>query len=191
VMPSSRPAPLRHLWLLRHGKAATDAPRGGSDRQRPLTDRGRGDAKALGSALAADDPLGLVGVPRPQLVVCSAAVRTRETADLVVKGLGGRVPLESYRSLYAATPDILLRYVHEIDAGVESALVVGHNPGIFELAWLLLANRDDDRPSSDRAFLEVHGFPTCSLAVIAVEAPSWADVGSECGHLTGLFKPPY
>ena len=151
-MPSSRPAALRHVWLLRHGKAAADAPRDGSDSQRPLTARGRRDAKALGSALAADHPFGLVGVPRPQLAVSSAAVRTRQTADLVVAAMGGMVPLEPYRSLYAASADVLLRYVHEIDASVESALVIGHNPGIFELAWLLLADGDDDGPGADRAF---------------------------------------
>jgi phosphohistidine phosphatase len=141
--------------------------------------------------LAADDPLGLVGVPPPQLAVCSAAVRTRQTADLVAEGMGGMVPIEPYRSLYAATSDVLLRYVHEIDGRVESALVVGHNPGIFELAWLLLADRDDDGPGNDRALLEAHGFPTCALAVIAVEALSWADVARQSGNLTGLFKPPY
>lgn len=140
--------------------------------------------------MAADDPLGLVGVPRPQLAVCSAAARTRQTADLVAEGMGGRVPIEPYRSLYAATADVLLRYVHEIDASVESALVIGHNPGIFELAWLLLADRDDG-PGNDRAVLEDHGFPTCALAVIAVEAPSWADVGPQNGRLAGVFKPPY
>jgi phosphohistidine phosphatase len=141
--------------------------------------------------LAADDPLGLVGVPRPRLAVSSAAVRTRQTAELVAEGMGGRVPVEPYRSLYAASADVLLRYVHEIDASVDSALVIAHNPGIFELAWLLLADRDDDGPGNDRSVLEAHGFPTCALAVIAVEAPSWADIGPQSGRLVGVFKPPY
>ena len=191
VMPGPGPTPLRYLWLLRHGKAAADAPPGGNDRDRPLVGRGRRDAKALGSALTAAHPLDLIDVPPPQLAICSAAVRTRQTADLVVEGLGGRVALDSYRSLYAATTDVLLRYVHEIDPGVDSALVIGHNPGIFELAWLLLANRQADGPVSDRAVLETHGFPTCALAVIAAEAQSWSDVGPECGRLYGVFKPPY
>ncbi len=141
--------------------------------------------------MAADDPLGLVGVPPPQLAVCSAAVRTRQTADLVAEGMGGRVPIEPYRSLYAASADVVLRYVHEIDASVESALVVGHNPGIFDLAWLLLADRDDEGPGTDRPFLEAQGFPTCALAVLAVEARSWADVGPQSGRLVGVFRPPY
>jgi phosphohistidine phosphatase len=141
--------------------------------------------------LAADDPLGLVGVPRPQLAVCSAAVRTRQTADLVAEGMGGRVPVEPYRSLYAASADVLLRYVHEIDTSVESALVIGHNPGIFELAWLRLGDGDDDEPGNDRSVLEAHGFPTCALAVIAVEALSWAEVGPQRGRLVGVCKPPY
>lgn len=105
--------------------------------------------------------------------------------------MGGRVPLDSYGSLYAAGADVLIAYVAEIDAGVDSALVVGHNPGIFELAWSLLVDPDDESAGSDRAVLDNHGFPTCSLAVVAVEASSWAEVQPEHGHLRGLFKPPY
>ena len=85
--------------------------------------------------------------------------------------MGGRVPIEPYRSLYhQASADVVLRYVHEIDASVESALVVGHNPGIFDLAWLLLADRDDEGPGTDRPFLEAQGFPTCALAVLTMKA---------------------
>ena len=87
-MESAEGAPIRYLWLLRHGKAASAAPRGGSDRDRPLTGRGRRDAAALGARLSGGVLLpGVEELPAPQLVVSSSAVRTRQTADLVAHAL--------------------------------------------------------------------------------------------------------
>ncbi|HEV3132814.1 MAG TPA: histidine phosphatase family protein, partial [Acidimicrobiales bacterium] len=115
-MPKSARGPVRYLWLLRHGKAASDAPWGGSDKERPLTARGRRDASALGQRILKEQPvLGLRGVVAPVLAICSAAVRTRQTAELVVKAMGGRIPIDSYRSLYEADTEVVLQYVREID----------------------------------------------------------------------------
>jgi phosphohistidine phosphatase len=184
--------PVLHLWILRHAKAAPDAPRGGDDRDRPLTARGRRDAAALGRRLASDPvDLDLEGVPRPQLAVCSAAVRTRQTTDLIAKAFGG-LPVDAYRSLYAADTDLLLQYVREIDESTTSALVVGHNPTVFDAAWRLLGEPDDpDDPTTDRAVLAAHGFPTCALAVLSLEVGAWEDVVHGCGTLAGVFTPPY
>ncbi len=191
-MASPKPAPSRHLWLLRHGKAASDAPWGGSDRDRPLTGRGRRDADALGRRLAGSGPvLGMKKVPRPQLVVCSSAVRTRQTAGLVVKAMGADIPLDSFDALYGAETDLVLRYIREIDEEVGSVLVVGHNPTLYQLAWELLTDRGSDRSESDRAALESHGFPTCALAVLDLGETAWEDTADECAVLTGAFKPPY
>ncbi len=194
-MPKGQPRPVRHLWLLRHGKAASDAPWGGSDRERPLTARGRREATALGIRLAPGrHPFGLEAVRVPELAICSAAVRTRQTADLVTKAMGGRVPVDSYRSLYDATPEVVLRYVREIDDGVKAALVVGHNPTIARTAWELIDEESDEVRSgsaSGREPIEGRGFPTCSVAVVALPVSSWADVAPETGSLLGLFSPPF
>ena len=192
-MATSGKRSVRHLWLLRHGKAASDAPWGGSDKERPLTARGRRDATALGARLAGEQAvLGLEGVPRPDLAICSAAIRTRHTADLVAEAMGGRLPVDAYQALYGADPDLFLQYVREIDEGVRSALFVGHNPTVFEVAWLLLqepAHSDD--PTTDRAVLETRGFPTCALAVLTLDVGAWEDVVHGCADLAGVFKPPY
>jgi phosphohistidine phosphatase len=200
--------PAHYLWILRHAKAASDAPWGGDDKQRPLTARGRRDAAALGRRLAAqpvdfelvvDPKLDPHGLPRPQLAVCSAAVRTQQTADLVAEEMGGRLPVDAYHSLYGGGPDLLFQYVREIEEGVRSALVVGHNPTVVEATWQLLGEPGDtsdgggsdaDVPS-DRARLEAHGFPTCALAVLALDVGSWEDLVPGCATLAGLFKPPY
>ena len=191
-MESAEGAPIRYLWLLRHGKAASAAPRGGSDRDRPLTGRGRRDAAALGARLSGGVLLpGVEELPAPQLVVSSSAVRTRQTADLVVRAMGGDVPVDSYAALYGADPDLVLRYVREIDEEVTGALVVGHNPTLYQLAWQLLPDRRDEGDAGGRTRREAHGFPTCALAVLGLAVPSWEDVADGSATLEGVFKPAY
>jgi phosphohistidine phosphatase len=180
------PSPTRQLWILRHAKAA-DAPRGGRDRDRPLADRGRRDATALGRRLAAGGPLlDNPGLVRPDLVLCSAAVRTVQTVELILGQLGDRVPHDTYTSLYEAEPDTVLRYLREVDEHARSVLVVGHNPTLFHLTLDLLTEGSDDR---DR--LEKRGFETCALAVVDLAVAEWKDEVGGQGTLIGLFGPPY
>ncbi|HEV3264137.1 MAG TPA: histidine phosphatase family protein [Acidimicrobiales bacterium] len=186
---------LRYLWVLRHGKAARSAPAGGGDKERPLTARGRRDATALGHRLGAGvGVFGLDDVPLPQVVLCSSAVRTRQTADLVLEAMGGNLPLESLHSLYGANPDTVLGYLRELDDNFASAMLVGHNPTVYELAFELLARSwdGDGQEAGDRLILRNHGFSTCSLAVIGLPAGSWSDLGEAGGgSLAGVFSPPY
>jgi phosphohistidine phosphatase len=188
-MPAPPTDGSRQLWILRHAKAA-DAATGGRDRDRMLADRGRRDAAALGARLAADAPLlDTPGLIRPGMALCSAAVRTVQTAELVLAELaevGTHVPLDAYRSLYEAGPDTVLTYLREVDEHARSVLVVGHNPTMFHLVWDLLAEG-----SADRDRLEAHGFPTCALAVVDLAVDGWEDAASGQGTLSGLFSPPY
>lgn len=79
------------LWLLRHAKAVADPPAGGTDHDRPLTPRGRRDAEALGRHLS-DPGFGPEG--RPELVLCSTATRTVQTAAGVLSALDRPPPVE-------------------------------------------------------------------------------------------------
>lgn len=197
-MSTSVKPPVRHLWILRHGKAASDAPWGGGDRERPLTARGRRDATALGKRLGGEVPIfGMDGVPAPDLAVCSDAVRTRQTAELLIEATGRPLPLDSYRSLYGADTDLVLRYLREIDEGVTGALVVGHNPPMHHLIWELVGGDGvgdcgaAGGAPGGRAVLEAQGFPTCALAVLAIGVGGWEDLALGGCTLVGLFKPPY
>jgi phosphohistidine phosphatase len=107
--------------------------------------------------------------------------------------MGGNLPLDAYRSLYEGGIDIALQYVREIDESVRSALLVGHNPTVYQLAWELLDDEDTGHKAAigDRGELKAHGFPTCSLAVLRLEVAAWEDVVRGCGRLLGVFKPPY
>jgi phosphohistidine phosphatase len=129
------------------------------------------------------------------MAICSAAVRTRQTTELIVEAMGGRLPVDSYRSLYEADTDLVLQYLREVDEGVRSVLVVGHNPAMYRLAWALTdtqaADDDDEDPTGAHAVLAAHGFPTCALAALALEVGAWEDVAHGCGRLAGLFRPPY
>jgi len=178
---------VRHLWILRHAKAAPEAAWDGTDRDRPLTGRGRRDATALGRCLADEQPpLGLVGLVAPELALCSSAIRTVETADLVLGASEERIPLDVYSTLYQSTPETVLTYLREVDEHARSVLVVGHNPTMYLLAWELLAEG-----SADRDTLELGGFPTCGLAVLELQAGGWEDVAPGSATLRGLFAPPY
>lgn len=183
----------RFVLVLRHAKAASSA--AGGDRGRPLVGRGRRDARALGHRLAAgatalgfsvtsDEPLVL-----PARVLCSSAARTRETAELVVSRLpvDHQPAIEVVDELYGASAATVMSRVRELDDSVTSVLVVGHNPTMFQFTWELL-----DPSSADRAALERHGFPTCTLAMIELpRANGWQDVGRSPSSLCGLVSPPY
>jgi phosphohistidine phosphatase len=148
----------RHLVLLRHAKA--ESPTGAADRDRPLSARGQTDAQAAGGWLATRHV--------PDLVLCSPAKRTRQTWHAVSTHLpAGAGPEVRYeRRLYLAGPDDLLAMVREIDDRVHNVLVIGHNPALSELAFLL----------DPTGGLDSDGLRTCGLTVHAVPG-AWPECG--------------
>jgi phosphohistidine phosphatase len=166
------------LWLLRHAKTVPDPPPGKTDHERPLAPRGRRDADALARRLEADR-LGFEVGDLPGLVLCSTAVRTVQTAERVVPGLGDP-PVEYRRALYDASPDGVLDELRMVDDDVTSVMVVGHNPTAQSLAVSM-----QDEPDERRAF------PTCALVVYRLPVKHWAKVAEGTGTLLGLFSPPY
>ena len=133
----------KFLWVLRHAKAADPTP-DVLDRDRALTVRGRADAKALGDRLTAEIPRALL----PTFVLCSTAARAMETADVVVACLpaANRPRVRRSGALYETDAEGALQQVREVDDRYQSALLVGHNPSLAELAWSLI---DPDPPWDD------------------------------------------
>jgi phosphohistidine phosphatase len=118
---------LRELILLRHAHADA-APLEGNDSDRSLSARGRAEASLAAARLLAR---GLV----PDLALFSPAARTRETAELLRTALG--LPLQAFRELaplYLATPAVLRAQIATIDAATHRLMIIGHNPGLSELA---------------------------------------------------------
>jgi len=170
------------LTLLRHAKSSWDEP-ALDDYDRPLAKRGKKAAPEMGAALAA---MGL----RPDLVLCSGAVRARATLDLVLPKLGAPVPQVVYDdAIYMATPDELLARLHcvgpaETGETQRHVMMVGHNPGLEELAVLLVGDgaADDTTRMSEK-------FPTAAVAVLAFNADSWAGIEPGSGRLEHFLTP--
>jgi phosphohistidine phosphatase SixA len=118
---------VRELILLRHAHADA-APLEGTDAERPLSARGRSEASQAAVRL-----LGLALVP--DLVLFSPAARTRETAEILRTTLG--LPLQAFRELgplYLAAAPILRAQIATVEPGVHRLMIIGHNPGLSELA---------------------------------------------------------
>jgi phosphohistidine phosphatase len=180
----------RTLWLLRHAKAVTDPPPGGSDFDRVLAPRGRRDAAALGRLLAGDgEGLGpaLKGVPLPQVALVSPAARTAQTAELALAGMAEPTQVRLVDELYAADPEEVLGVVRDLPDNVTSAMVVGHNPTAQALSQELLSPRD----KKGHSLAVRHGFLTCALGVYAFKVDRWAEVASGRAKLVAIMMPPY
>ena len=168
------------LLLLRHAKSDWDNP-ALSDYDRPLAKRGRKAAPRMGAEIAA---LGL----RPDIILCSSAVRTRETLALVLPALSDPPPAVVYDdAIYMAAPSDLLAALRGLaprDPAPQTVMVVGHNPGMEELAEMLVGGGDEQSLE-----LMDEKFPTCALAVFAFDAKGWADVAPGTGTLTRFLTP--
>ena len=152
----------RTLVLLRHAKAET--PGDEMDVERALTDRGQADARAAGAWLAAQNL-------HPDLVICSPAIRTRQTWHGVAMALAEAAPeaaapeVRYENGLYYGGRTEVVDLLRAVPEGTGTVLVVGHNPTVTDVSILL-------RPYEEDA--DVEGLRTCGLAVHRVER-SWAE----------------
>src|SRR3954451_8640291 len=171
---------MRRLMLLRHAKTENDAP-SGRDQDRRLDDRGRKDAAEIGGWVAAHPPF-------PDLVVVFTAVRSEQTWDIVADAISGAGPRPEVRltaELYGADPSDLLRIIHTAASeDPKRLLLVGHNPGLHELAFALTGSGSTE---ARRALAD--NLPTSGLAVIDFDVDDWDDVSFRRGRLE-LFVSP-
>ncbi|MEV6971898.1 histidine phosphatase family protein [Kitasatospora sp. NPDC093806] len=166
---------VRRIVVVRHAKAvAHDAVR---DHGRRLAERGRRDAPAAGRWLAEQ---GVV----PELAIVSTAARTRETWELAGAELGGAPRTVFDERVYLADVEELLAVLREVSAEVGTVVVVGHNPGVHELAETLAGEGEEDL--LDR--MDARGFPTSAVAVLEFDG-SWRGVGPDVARLTGFRTP--
>lgn len=167
---------MKTLILMRHAKSAWDDPQH-HDIERPLNARGRQAAPRMGAWLAAEDC-------RPDVVLCSAAKRTRETLDLMRPHLPERMVVEFVRALYLAAPREMLTELGKVPDTAESVMLIGHNPGMASLVDLLAGTGDE------KALAALHGkFPTAAVAVLDFDVTRWSDVGPGNGNLRAFMRP--
>jgi phosphohistidine phosphatase len=164
---------VKTLFLLRHAKSSWKE-EGLADRERPLAPRGR---KATGVIASHLRDSGVV----PDLVLCSSAVRTRETLEGIAPAFGAEVETEIEGGLYAASSGALLERLRTLDDGVESVLMIGHNPGIEELAILLAAG-------GDKLDAMRRKYPTAALATLRFDG-SWDELAPGGAELADFVTP--
>jgi len=171
---------VKRLFLLRHAKAVP-AEAGGDDHARVLSPRGEADAARMGHAMAEKGYA-------PERVWCSPAARTRQTWTLVAEALAARPRVMFRDEIYLATQGALLTLVQKAPAGVQTLLLVGHNPG-FETLALTLSRDDGGKAERARRQALREKFPTTALAVLDLEIAQWADAAPGAGMLADLLTP--
>jgi phosphohistidine phosphatase len=167
---------MRRLMLLRHAKSDWSAP-GQRDIDRPLSSRGRDSAAVMGRYMAQH---GLV----PDRVLVSSARRTRETWELLAPAFD-RQPAFAYEpGMYEASPARLLEIIRTADRAIHSLMLIGHNPGMQEVAAMLVATGDV------HARQQLHEkFPAGALAVLDFATDDWQTLRPNAGRLDRFVLP--
>ena len=171
---------MRRLLLLRHAKTEHDAP-SGRDQDRRLDNRGRHDAAEIGGWIGRHPPF-------PDLVLVSHAIRAHQTWEVAWEAMRELIPepqVELMPELYGADSSELLHIIRAAtEADPRQLLLVGHNPGMHELA-LALAGAGD---AAGRKAL-ADNLPTSGLAIFDFEIDDWADVAFRRGRLVEFVSP--
>jgi phosphohistidine phosphatase len=159
---------MKSLLLMRHAQARWKQT-GLADRGRPLNKDGRRDARRMGDLLRQQDLI-------PEWIVCSAAMRARETAERVAEAAGYHGEILHIEQLYGAEPSEYLAALRAVPAQVGRALLIGHNPGIEDLLELLTGQWER--------------LPTAAIVHLYVSVERWVYVGSgELAQLVHIWRP--
>jgi phosphohistidine phosphatase len=175
---------MRRLMLLRHAKTEHDAP-SGHDHDRRLDERGRLDAAAIGTWIGQHPPL-------PDAVLVSTAVRAKQTWEIASDAIKGAVQeqapqphVEWLDEIYGAETAQLLRIIRMAAATDPARLMlIGHNPGMHELALMLAGSGD----AAAKKALE-HNLPTGGLAILDFAIDDWNEVAFRRGNLVRFTSP--
>jgi phosphohistidine phosphatase len=173
----------RTLLLMRHAKSAwPDVP----DHDRPLAPRGRRDAPAMGRWLRSVDYI-------PDRVICSTALRARQTWQLALPALETDPQVSFDDRVYEASASQLLELVRRTSANVRTLLIVGHGPALPDLALTLTAAAETGTHPPDAAGLTAaerirHKFPTAAIAVFSFDL-DWDQFSPEDEGLACYMTP--
>lgn len=159
---------MRTVYLLRHAKSSWDDSTL-ADHDRPLAPRGSNAVPLVADHMRSE---GVV----PEVVLCSTARRTRQTLALLGDAIAADSDLRIESDLYSASADTLVARLRELHDTVERVLVIGHNPGLERLVWLLTR----DRPAK---------FPTAALATLDATIDRWIDLKPGSAQLTDFVRP--
>lgn len=164
------------LLLMRHAKSSWDDPKQ-EDYERPLNKRGASDAPHIAAWIVKH---GL----KPDLVLCSGAIRTRGTLALMLPQFTPPPEVCYEEDLYLASAGTMLDRIRKVEGTPRRVMVVGHNPGTHALALELIGA--GDRKQITQLAIQ---FPTAGLAVIDFAIDKWRDVRPASGGLSRFVSP--
>lgn len=164
------------LLLLRHAKS--DWSTGGrGDFDRPLSERGRVAAARMGAHIASRKLV-------PAAILCSPALRARETLALLLPYFSREMDVKLIQDLYDSSEGDYCRLINELGHGDGPLMVIGHNPAIQETAIALTG--EGNLELAEEINLK---YPTGALAVIDFDAAKWLDIARSSGRLAAFFRP--
>jgi len=167
---------MRRLLLLRHAKTERGAP-GEGDHDRKLMARGRADAPIIGAYLVRHHFV-------PDLALVSPATRATETWALVAASFPHTSPrVVNDERIYNAVPETLIDLIRETTKA-RSVIVVGHNPGLHDLAVRLIASGEVEARERINEKL-----PTCGLVIIDFPFNDWSRLHVNSGRLERFVTP--
>ena len=166
----------RLVYLFRHAKSSRSDPEL-EDFDRPLAPRGERACETMGEYFRLADI-------QPGLVVCSAALRTRQTLERVLPAIGEDAVVKHYRGLYLAGPQAMLNRLRRTPADVRRVMLVAHNPGMQTLAQRLAGSG----PEQELRRL-AENLPTGALAILVYRGRSWEELDEGSCELHSLVAP--
>ena len=158
---------MKTLYVLRHAKSSWENAEL-ADFDRPLNERGETAAPFMGKVMRSHEFV-------PALILSSPAVRARETARLVKEAAGFDADIKYDEQIYEASPQTLRQVVSAIDERFESAMIVGHNPGMEGFVRLLTE--------------KLEPMATAALAVIDLNISRWEQISGSTGELRQVIRP--
>lgn len=164
----------KRLMLLRHATASW--PLGVDDHDRPLTAQGHREAPQSGRWMVEHRA-------QPDFILCSSALRTRQTCTWVCQELGEKAPTAKLEEgLYLAPATSMLSLVNSVPETVTSLLVIAHAPGVQNLAMRLASIASDEEPVTELAL----NYPPAGLTVLEHDCP-WAELDLRDAKVTDFF----
>ncbi|MGI8788616.1 MAG: SixA phosphatase family protein [Pyrinomonadaceae bacterium] len=158
---------MKTLYILRHAKSSWDDAIL-SDFERPLNERGLEAAPLMGEMMKKNNF-------QPDIIISSPATRAKQTASLIKDAAQIVGEIKFDERIYEASPRSLVEVVSEIDDRNETALIVGHNPGLESLIKILTG--------------KLEPMPTAALAVVDLNIERWSEINSSTGSLRILIRP--
>lgn len=165
---------MARLYILRHGKTE-DVSDTGIDFDRNLVHRGEKNARRIGNMIKTH-------LQKPELLLCSPANRTRQTAEFIKEECPGINDMQDDR-IYNADPDTLFDVITDHGFDHKCLMLVGHNPGLILLTHMLMAE------DGNRAGHNIMDFPSATFVEMVFEAETFGQIKRDSGVLMKLLRP--